>query len=139
MKKVDMNIVSVVTNDEGQEKTEFFTTGHIEKDDGSYILSYAENDEMGYESCSVTITASDSKVLIERKGPASSMLIVEKNMKHHCLYGTPFGDFTMGINTFEIKNKLTEEGGTLFMKYCIDIDSDFISENEMFISVKVTE
>lgn len=139
MKKADITIISVVSNDEGEEKTEFFTEGSFDRSDDGYILGYKETDEMGYESCSITITAADEKVIIERQGNAASMLIVEKNMKHHCLYGTPYGEFTMGINTFKIRNELSDEGGTLFMKYCIDIDNDFISENEMLITVKITE
>ncbi len=139
MKKANITIISVVTNDEGEEKTEFFTEGSFDKSDEGFVMSYNETDEMGYESCTITITASKNKVLIERQGNAASMLIIEKDTKHHCLYGTPYGEFTMGINTFKIKNELSEEGGTLFMKYCIDIDNDFISENEMLITVKVTE
>lgn len=139
MKKADITIISVVSNDEGEEKTEFFTEGSFDRSDDGYILGYKETDEMGYESCSITITAADEKVIIERQGNAASMLIIEKNMKHHCLYGTPYGEFTMGINTFKIRNELSDEGGTLFMKYCIDIDNDFISENEMLITVKITE
>ena len=49
--------------------------------------------------------------------------------------GTPFGDFTMGINTYDIQNTLSEVGGRLWFKYSIDINSDFVSENEMEILV----
>lgn len=139
MKKADITIISVISNDEGEEKTEFFTEGGFDKTEEGYTISYAETDEMGYEACTVTISASKDKVLIERQGNAASMLIVERDMKHHCLYGTPYGEFTMGINTFKVRNELSTDGGTLFMKYCIDIDNDFISENEMLITVKITE
>ncbi|MBQ7834166.1 MAG: DUF1934 domain-containing protein, partial [Ruminiclostridium sp.] len=53
-----------------------------------------------------------------------------------CLYGTPYGDFMMGINAFEVRNELTSDGGKLYLKYSIDINSDFVSENELDITIR---
>ena len=132
---VDLNIVSIVKTDEGEDKIELFTAGKCDFKNGNCILSYDEGGGIGYEQCKVKITASDKGVTIERTGPAATSFSIEKNVKHHCVYGTPFGDFTMGINTYDIKNTLTRSGGRLWFKYSIDINSDFVSENEMDITV----
>lgn len=135
MKKVDVNIISTVRTEDGEEKTEFFTTADYVKNDSGYSFSYKESGDIGYESCSVSITASDGLVVIERTGPAAAVMNIEKGKKHHCIYGTPYGEFTMGINTFDIQNTLNDEGGRLYFKYGIDINSDYISENEMEITI----
>ena len=44
----------------------------------------------------------------------------------------------MGINAFEVKNELNPEGGNLYLRYSIDINSDFVSENELKIAIKRT-
>lgn len=139
MKNADITLISAATTEEGRDETEFFTVGTFEQTDEGYVIKYGENGEIGYESCQVTITILDSSVLIERSMPAPSLLTIEKGKKHHMLYGTPYGDFMMGINAFEVQNRITPEGGTLYLKYSIDINSDFVSENEINLKVKVNE
>ena len=46
---------------------------------------------------------------------------------------------TVGVFGEEIENTLTENGGKLFMKYSLDINSGLISENEIEISVKAAK
>ena len=139
MNNADITLISAATTEEGRDETEFFTVGSFAQDGDSFIIKYGDNGEIGYESCQVTITIKGETVLIERSMPAPSLLTVEKGKKHHMLYGTPYGDFMMGINAFEVKNDMTAEGGKLYLKYSIDINSDFVSENEINLTVKVNE
>lgn len=138
MNNIDIVILSKVKTDDDCDETEFFTTGTYEETEKGFVIKYSENAEIGYESCHVSITAAGESITIERSAPAPSLLTVEKGKKHHCVYGTPFGDFMMGINAFEVRNELTPEGGTLFLRYSIDINSDFVSENELNIAIKRT-
>ena len=132
---VDLNITSIIKSDDDEEKIEFFTVGEYDFKKQTAVLSYEETDGIGYEQCRVSVTVEGSCITIERTGPAASTMCVEKNVKHHSIYSTPFGDFTMGINTYDIQNTLSEVGGRLWFKYSIDINSDFVSENEMEILV----
>lgn len=137
MNNADITLISAAVTEEGRDETEFFTVGSFTLDGDNYVIKYGENGEIGYESCQVTITIKGETVLIERSLPAPSLLTVEKGKKHHMLYGTPYGDFMMGINAFEVKNDMTPEGGKLYLKYSIDINSDFVSENEINLTVKL--
>ena len=132
---VDLNITSIIKSDDDEEKIEFFTVGEYSFKKQNAVLSYEETDGIGYEQCRVSVAVDGHCITIERTGPAASTMCVEKNVKHHSIYGTPFGDFTMGINTYDIQNTLSEVGGRLWFKYSIDINSDFVSENEMEILV----
>ena len=133
---VDLNITSLVKTDEGEDKIEFFTVGTYKSTRDGYCLSYDETGDIGYDNNRVMITAKGESVVIERKGDAPSTLCIEKNIKHHCVYGTPYGDIMMGINTYAVNNSLGKNGGKLYFRYSIDINSDFVSENEMDIDVK---
>lgn len=133
--KVNIFLNTSAENDEGCDKSEFFTTGEFEVVDDSFVIRYDENGEIGYEDCSVTLSVRPELIVIERTGAASSALYIDKNHKHHCVYGTPFGDFTLGVNAYEIENELTEEGGKLYVRYGIDLNTDFISENKINITV----
>ncbi len=141
MLPAEFYITSKVITDGEEETTEFFTVGEYGKRKGEFILRYDESDGIGYENCTVTITVNGNCITIRRTGPAASTLTVEKGVKHHCVYGTPFGDFTMGINTYEIENTLggDDDEKRLRFKYSIDINNDFVSENEMQILVRSSE
>ncbi len=84
----------------------------------------------------MALDVTDSFVKMSRTGKANSTLFIEKGKKHHGHYGTPFGDFMIGINTDELKNGIGDNGGDLYMKYTIDVNSDFLSENEIFVNVE---
>lgn len=136
MYNADITILSVAKTEDGSDETEFFTVCGFSEENGVFTVRYTENAEIGYEACQVTMTINGESVTIERTAPAASILTVEKGKKHHCHYGTPYGDFLMGINAFEVRNEITSDGGKLYLKYSIDINSDFVSENELNITIK---
>ena len=136
-KEVCINIKSVQNSDEGEDVTELFTYGKMRKSQSDiYSVSYEESDAMGFEGCKVTLDIFKDEVRLTRSGKAASNLIIERGKKHHCHYGTPYGDFMIGINTNALKNDITDNGGDLYLKYTIDVNSGFLSENEMFINIK---
>lgn len=160
--KADIIISTHIKNDEGEETEEFFTVGQFDRldliDDGdlcldildvneeefnmvddTYIIRYEENSDFGYKDCYVSIKIQPEMVIIERRGKASTVLFIEKGHRHESVYKTPYGDMTLGVSTFEFKNQLDEDGGTLFIRYGIDLNNDTISENTLDISVTVID
>ncbi len=135
-KKVSITIDSTQIVDGESDKTELFTVGTLEADKDGYKLCYDESEATGFEGSSVTVKLLPDSVTVMRTGKAVSTLIIERGKKHHCHYGTEFGDFLIGVNTDEIKNDLTENGGEVYLKYTLDINSSLMSENEMRINVK---
>lgn len=137
-KNVYIKIKSIQTANGENEETELFTCGKLTKlrSGGGYRVVYEESEAMGFEGCSVSLDISDSLVKMARSGNANSTLYIEKGKKHHGHYGTPYGDIMVGINTDEIKNEITDCGGDLYMRYTIDVNSSFLSMNELFINIK---
>ena len=135
-KNVCITIKSTQTVDEEKDTTELFTFGAMEQFDGGFRLHYDESEATGFEGSSVTLEVSDNMVTMTRSGKVISSLFIEKGKKHHCHYGTEFGDFMIGVCTDEIKNELKITGGDVYLRYTLDINSSYMSENEMHINVK---
>ena len=135
-KNVCITIKSTQTVDEEKDTTELFTFGAMEQFDGGFRLHYDESEATGFEGSSVTLEVSDNIVTMTRSGKVISSLFIEKGKKHHCHYGTEFGDFMIGVCTDEIRNELKSAGGDVYLRYTLDINSSYMSENEMHINVK---
>ena len=120
-KNVCITIKSTQTVDQDKDSTELFTFGAMESTENGFRLYYDESEATGFAGSSVTLEVTDE---------------MEKGKKHHCHYGTEFGDFMIGVCTDEIRNELAETGGEIYLKYTLDINSSYMSENEMFINVK---
>ena len=132
--QIQLKLRSVLFADGERTETELLTDGTMEQAEGKFIISYEDSDATGFEGATTTITAEDdSFVSITRTGTANSNLVIETGKKHHCLYGTPFGDITVGVFTHKIENDLSEKGGSLYLKYTIDVNSAYMSDNEIYI------
>ncbi len=137
MKDVCIKITSTQSVEDTGDKdtTELFTYGSMEPIKNGFRLGYDESETTGFQGSHVTLEVFSDRVTMQRKGKAVSSLIIERGKKHHCHYGTEYGDFMIGISTNEIRSCLTDKGGDIYLKYTLDINSSYMSENEMFINV----
>lgn len=138
-KKRDVLITlkSIQTIDKERNETELITEGSYKKTDDGFIITYEESEATGYDgSKTILTTTGDQQVIMQRTGTTNSNLFIEKGKKHHCHYGTPFGEFMIGITTKNIISNLNDEGGDLYLNYVIDINSSYVSEHEISVNVK---
>lgn len=136
-KDVLITLKSIQSRGKEKEEMELITEGQYKKTDDGFVISYDESEATGYEgSKTILKTIGEKQVIMQRKGSVVSNLIIEKDKKHHCHYGTPYGDFMVGITANDIKSNLDVDGGELYFKYVIDINSSYISDQEIFINVK---
>ena len=99
-------------------------------------ISYEDSEATGFAGSTTTVTCiGDELASMRRSGSADSHLVIEKDRRHHCHYGTEYGDMLLGLSASRIINRLSEEGGMLYFKYTIDINSAFVSENEIYFEV----
>ncbi len=137
MNKINLTLRSVLISEDDHSETELMTEGTMECSGNVWKISYNDSDATGFEGAVTTITAEgENMVSIVRSGTANSNLVIETGKKHFCLYGTPFGDLTVGIFTHKIKNELTDDGGKLYLKYTLDVNSTYMSDNEIYLDVK---
>lgn len=138
-KDVLINIKGVYSSDDDRDVVEIFTTGKYYKKDGNYYISYEETEATGYEGSHTTLKVEqEARVTLERSGSTKSQLIVERGVRHQCQYDIGIGDLMIGVIGNKIKSSLTDSGGNLEFKYSLDVNTQFASENEMFIHIKET-
>lgn len=136
VKEVSINLVSVQTDGEDSSSTELFTKGELSCQDGKFLISYEESQATGFQGAVTTLEVyGNEKVIMQRKGSETSNLIIENGKKHFCHYGTPYGDFTMGVSATEIENGLSEDGGHLKFCYVLDINAGYIGDFVIDIDV----
>ena len=134
---VSMKLVSSQSDGDKKESTELLSRAIYEKTISGYKLTYDESEATGYEGSTTTIELFEGKkVVMSRTGSVSSNLIVELGTKHHCVYGTPYGDFMVGVNAKSIDSELDEKGGKLDFKYVIDVNSSYVGDFDISIEVK---
>lgn len=116
---------------------ELLSLGKFVKKGDSYYISYQETDATGFAGTTTTLKIeNDPKVTMMRSHGGYTHLIIEKNKRHLCQYSTGHGNLMIGVSAGDIRCDLNEQGGDVYFKYALDINSSLTSENEIFIHVK---
>ncbi len=139
MEEKNVLITFKTRQDDGvnQEEIEVITGGSFLKTDDGYVIKYEETEATGFDGCLTTLTVTgEEKVVLDRTGAVQSRLVIDRNKKHYCNYGTPYGSIQMGVQTGEIRSTLNESGGDLFFKYVIDVEASLLGNYEVSINVK---
>lgn len=132
---IKMKSIQITDGDENE--VELITQGTYSCENGRYIVTYEDSEATGFEDSVTTIEVEGNRFAsVTREGSAPSNLILEVNRKHHCHYGTPYGDMMVGIFSKEIANTLSAEGGKLSMSYTIDINASYISDNVIVMEIE---
>jgi uncharacterized beta-barrel protein YwiB (DUF1934 family) len=104
---------------------------------GDRIIAYEESETTGMEGSNMMLRVSpEDMVSIVRTGSFQTHLVVQEGCKHFCHYETPFGDFAVGVAAKWVRNRLTDDGGTLSLRYTVDANTTLLSDNEIDISVR---
>ena len=106
------------------EETDLYTEGVLEiEEDGSMTLSYDES-ELTEAPFSLTSVHFDKNapelVTLMRSGDFKVAMVFESNMRHICVYETPYMPIEMCIATRKLKNTISEDGGELEVYYSIE-------------------
>ena len=132
-----MKLISSQSDGDKKESTELISRAVYEKTRNGYKLTYDESEATGFKGSTTTIELFEGKkVVMSRTGSVMSNLVVELGKKHHCVYGTPYGDLMVGVNAKYIDSDLSEHGGKLDFKYVIDVNSSYVGDFDISIEVK---
>lgn len=133
---IAISLKSIQWIDNDKTETELFTKAVLEKKEDAVFIRYDDTSATGFEGSVTTIEVHGNKYAsVLRRGTSNSLITLEPAKKHFCHYETPFGSMQVGVFTQKIDNKLDTDG-TLYMKYTIDINSAYISDNEIILEIK---
>ena len=134
--QVVIRIVSLQRTENGDNSSEMSVVGTLLYEDEKAIIEYIENnEETGPEETTITVS-NNNTVSIVRNGQFSSEMMVEKGKRHLTFYRTPYGELTMGIYGTNVDFSKDEKGATLKLKYELDFNNGFVSENTMKIYIE---
>jgi uncharacterized beta-barrel protein YwiB (DUF1934 family) len=138
IKDVIIEIKTEQTVDDSTDKIEFTTDARYGFRDGSYFISYDESKLMEVEGEIKTTlyVKPNASVILQRKGPYNSRMVIEKGVRNNCLYATPNGEFSLGIFGEKVLANLSDDGGNITMNYTIDSGLQLLSRNKVNISIR---
>lgn len=122
---------------EGEEETiELKTLGSFTKRGDNYFVTYKESEVTGYEGTTTTLKIEKNKVTMLRFGQVKTSLIMDPTSRNLCSYPTPVGLLALGVSSVEIDNHITDQGGHLQVKYALDYNESYLSDNQLNITIK---
>ena len=138
-RNVNISLISTQYDGENTEKIELMTEGQLQLHRNGYELSYNETEASGMEGTLTRLMLTGDRLELRRTGGMQTELVLEKGKKHHCHYGTPFGDLFVGVQAKNIVSNITADGGRLDFCYVLDVNSSFVGKFEINIDVKPTD
>ncbi|MGI5894460.1 MAG: DUF1934 domain-containing protein [Candidatus Merdivicinus sp.] len=132
---VNISIKGIYTADEEQSTTELFTVGGLCKKNGHYYITYQETETTGFEGCTTTMKIEKDRVTVIRHGPTTSHLVLQKGVRNIGRYEMMGNPMEIGVYTDGLETRMDENGGSVYMKYTMDMNAALLSENELEISV----
>lgn len=134
-----ISITSIQWQDGEKSETELLTQAEVILNKNSGTIIYEDTEATGFEGSVTTIKVKGNKeASVIRTGSANSFMSLEVGNRHFCQYGTPFGSMQIGIYTDSIENTLSENG-RLYLKYTLDVNASYLSDNELIINIKNTD
>ena len=111
------------------------TDGLYYKRDGRYFVRYEESELTGLPGARTTLRIDKNQVTVMRRGPYSFDLVFEPEKTQTTLYNTDAGGLMVSVFTQNIDNNLTDSGGSLDVRYAVNIEGAYLGVKHLRIYV----
>ena len=118
------------------EEMELTVHGKLYFRGGSVFISYEESAMTGMENTRTTLKVEPGRVEIIRTGKNHSRLCFQEGLRHESLYRTPYGLLQLATVTHHLVTHMGQEGGTLSIRYQVELEGQLASENHLQIEVR---
>ncbi len=133
--KARINIETTQDLGRSNDKISLMTEGMYSRQGDAWVVRYIENEASGMAGTMTRIEVYDDRVVVDRKGPLTARLEFCPGGSNRFPYHTEYGMSLLGIHTRSFTSKLDEDGGSLSIRYMIDIDSAVSGENRLDMTV----
>ena len=131
-----IKVVGTQTVDGEEDTIELTTNGTLESTNDGWKLCYHETEATGMEGTVTQLEISESLLNLMRLGTHPSMLILEKNKRHHCNYHTPYGTIDLGTYASELTYHFDDHGGEVMFCYTLGFNGGISSAHNVHITVQ---
>lgn len=118
------------------DETELMTEATMEVSEDGIRIFYEESSLTGMEGTTTTYLISGPRVTLLRQGTVESQMVFEEGRQHTSLYGTPYGELTVDIQTSRLRHNLTERGGVMEIRYSIAVEHVVTGRNCIKVHVR---
>ena len=116
--------------DMGRDHTDLTADGVLADTPEGWTLSYEEQETR------TVFTIGTQRVVLRRSGTLKSEMVFEVGKTHTTVYKLSFGTLPMAVSTDSIRQKLSERGGILEIRYRITVGEQVRSKNICKVQVK---
>ncbi|MBE5957322.1 MAG: DUF1934 domain-containing protein [Lachnospiraceae bacterium] len=118
------------------DSVEVMTVGeYYNRNDKHYII-YEEIDEESGTKTKNVIKVSEQAIEIKKTGLVNSNMFFENNKTNRSYYSTPFGDFTIDIDTNGIAVNVNEKDMDIKIDYALSINNQHTNDCQISMSVR---
>lgn len=124
------------------ETLEICTEGELIAEGGRIEVRYEEPAPTGMGETVTYVSFDESDrglVSVMRGGDVYTALILERGVRHSCVYSTTYVPITIYTTARRVENTLTEDGGELYLVYTVESGMGVEQFNKMSISVTTAE
>ncbi len=124
------------------ETMEMCTEGELVSEGGRIEVKYTEPEPtgMGETVTSISFDTSDRGLIaIMRGGEIYTALILERGVRHSCVYSTAYMPITICTTAKKVENSISEDGGELLLVYTVEGGMGVEQYNKMQISVTLLD
>ena len=138
MRDVIISVTGIQHGAGGPDSLQLVTAGQYGVDQDEIRLTWEESELTGMEGTRTSITVQPRSVVLSREGALNSTMEFEEGHKHYCLFETPFGAATMGVDTRKIRRHVDENGGRVEIDYVVDMEHAVVARNKFEITIRQT-
>lgn len=123
---------------EGQDPDviELVTDGILEQVSTGWVLRYEESALTGLEGVLTSFLLEKDCVTLTRTGKLSSQMVFREGIPHESLYQMEFGVLMLSVCATSIEWNITEEGGTVDLKYRIEIEQSAAGNVDYHLEIR---
>lgn len=115
---------------------ELVTDGVLKKVSSGWELSYEESALTGLEGVRTTFLLENGCVTLTRTGKLNSQMVFREGVSHDSLYQMEFGALMLRVCAYQIAWDLSPEGGSVDLKYAIEIEQNAAGIVDYHLDVK---
>ena len=133
---VIISVVGIESGTDGEnDKIEFVTEGKYYKRGNNHYLKYNESEMTGLDKTTTTLKIDGDTVSMTRFGQINTHMVFRSGQQHLGHYETPYGSFTIGIISDDVKINIGENSGDISINYVLEIDNDTKAAHSLKLSI----
>ncbi|MBQ8148697.1 MAG: DUF1934 domain-containing protein [Lachnospiraceae bacterium] len=138
-KQVLLSITGSQFADEENDSIELVTVANYYKRNGRHFILYEEIPEGEDSAIKNTLKFDETFFEMSKKGSVNTQLLFNPKESNTNYYSTPAGLMTINVTTTEYRFIEKENYMEVYIKYTLDINYSYTSENEILIRVAAQE